>query len=112
MLGKEDYERVVPGRYAGDGDDVFMRSVIKNYALEGKDKDHEDKPTGKFYLDEVQAKALATEVLATHKGLKGKNLKTYLDTFWAKSWGHFDVNTNGIIDAAAAPGLMRFLSSD
>lgn len=116
MLGKREYERVVPPRYAGDGDDIFMRSVIKNYALEGKTKaekeDEEDKPNGKFYLDEVQAKALASEVLATHKGLTGKNLKTYLDTYWAKSWGHFDVNQTGVIDADAAPRLMRFLASD
>jgi len=99
MLGKDEYERVVPGRYMGDGDDIFMRSVIKNYALEGKDKEHDDKPTGKFFLDEVQAKALATEVLQTHKQLKGATLKKYLDTYWAKSWGHFDVNQTGMIDA-------------
>jgi len=80
MLGNAEYERVVPGRYAGEGDDIFMRSVLKNYALEGKDK-KEDKdgketevPNGKFFLDEVQAKALATEVLATHKKLTGANL--------------------------------------
>ena len=118
MLGGNEYERVVPARYTGDSDDIFMRSVIKNYALEGKIKadpdvkDSEDKPNGKFYLDEVQAKALASEVLHTHKGLAGKNLKTYLDTYWAKSWGHFDVNQTGMIDADAAPRLMRFLASD
>lgn len=109
---KDEYERVVPARYAGEGDDIFMRSVIKNYALEGKNKDAEDVPTGKFFLDEVQAKALASEVLQTHKGLHGNKLKSYLDTYWAKSWGHFDVNQTGIIDAEAAPRLMRFLASD
>ena len=116
MLGKKEYERVVPPRYAADSDDIFMRSVIKNYALEGKIKaelkDEEDRPSGKFYLDEVQAKALANEVLHTHKGLSGPNLKTYMDTYWAKAWGHFDVNQSGIIDADAAPRLMRFLASD
>ena len=96
MLGKTEYERVVPPRYAADSDDIFMRSVIKNYALEGKIKaekeDEDDKPSGKFFLDEVQAKALASEVMTTHKGLTGANLKKYMDTYWAKSWGHFDVN--------------------
>jgi hypothetical protein len=57
MLGGKEYERVVPARYTADSDDIFMRSVIKNYALEGKIKaekeDEEDKPSGKFYLDEV-----------------------------------------------------------
>merc|ERR1719183_2435010 len=30
------YERVTTGRFAGDTDDIFMRSMIENYALEGK----------------------------------------------------------------------------
>ena len=118
MLGAEEYQRVVPARFEGDGDDIFMRSVIRNYALEGKDKkkgkdgEEVEVPNGKFFLDEVQSKALATEVLTTHKGLSGANLKKYLDTYWTKSWGHFDVNQTGMIDAAAAPRLMRFLASD
>jgi hypothetical protein len=88
-----------------------MKSVMNKYALEGKDEDTE-KPTGVFTLDETQAKALATEVLGTHKGLSGANLKNYLSTYWAKSWGHFDVNRTGSIPAEQAPGLMRFLASD
>merc|ERR1719352_1538957 len=111
MLGGDAYERQIPAHFSGDGDDLFMRSVLKNYALEGKDEDTE-KPTGKFSLDETQAKALATEVLGTHKGLSGANLKNYMDTYWAKSWGHFDVNRSGSIEAIRAPQLMRFLASD
>ena len=103
MLGGAAYERVLPAHFEGDGDDLFMRSVIKNYALELKTDDDDKKPTGKFFLDEVQAKALASEVLATHKGLTGNQLKSYLDTYWAKSWGHFDVNKAGAIEAIKAP---------
>ena len=88
-----------------------MKSVFKNYALEGKDEDTE-KPTGVFTLDETQARALAKEVLATHKGLTGKNFDNYMSTYWAKAWGHFDVNRKGSIPAEQAPGLMRFLASD
>ena len=88
-----------------------MRSVMSNYALEGKDDDTE-KPTGVFTLDETQAKALAKEVLGSHKGLSGDKFKSYMDTYWAKSWGHFDVNKTGSIAADLAPGLMRFLASD
>ena len=115
MLGAKEYERVIPAHFSGDGDDLFMRSVIKNYALEGKtDNDDETKrePNGKFTLDETQARALATEVLSTHKGLSGANLKNYMDTYWAKAWGHFDVNRSGSIEAIKAPQLMRFLASD
>ena len=53
-------------RRAGDGDDIFMRSMIENYALE--EKTAEDKktgykggePTGKFWMDEFAAKAAAS----------------------------------------------------
>ena len=37
-LGTAVYERVVPARFADNGDD-FMVSMIKNYALEGKKED-------------------------------------------------------------------------
>merc|ERR1711907_853831 len=108
-LGNE-YERKIP-KHIDQGDDLFMKSVMKNYALEGKDEDTQ-KPTGVFTLDETQAKALAYEVLSTHKGLSGANNKGYMDTYWAKAWGHFDVNKTGSIPAEQAPGLMRFLASD
>ena len=44
QLGAKEYVRVVPARFATDEDDIFMRSMIQNYALEEKDKD--DMPTG------------------------------------------------------------------
>ena len=34
-LGASEYKRVVPARFAADSDDIFMRSMIENYALEG-----------------------------------------------------------------------------
>ena len=54
----------------------------------------------------------AREVLATHKGLSGAALDKYMDTYWSKAWGHFDVNRTGAIPIMYAPGLMRFLASD
>ena len=117
--GDNPYERVTPKRFATSDDDIFMRSMIEQYALEGKACEEDDagkkvncKPNGKFFLNEKQAKVAAKEVLATHKGLTGDALKTYLDTYWAKAWGHFDVNRSGIIEVLKAPQLMRFLSSD
>ena len=69
-------------------------------------------PTGVFTLSESSAKALAMEVLATHKNIKGGAQVKYLDTYWSKAWGHFDVNRTGRIPALYCPGLMRFLMSD
>ena len=109
-LGGGVYDRVTPARFSADSDDIFMRSVIQNYAQEGSWKDGE--PTGVFTLTESSAKALAMEVLATHKNISGAAQATYLDTYWAKAWGHFDVNRTGSIPILHAPGLMRFLSSD
>ena len=109
-LGGGAYSRVTPERFAADSDDIFMRSVIQNYAQEGATKDGE--PTGVFTLTESSAKALAMEVLATHKDIKGAAQGTYLDSYWAKAWGHFDVNRTGSIPILYAPQLMRFLSSD
>ena len=111
----DGYERVIPARFTAGSDDIFMRSVLSAYAQEGKKCDDDGsncKPTGAFTLDSATARRLASEVLATHKGLKGDALKSYLDTYFAKAWGHFDVNKSGSIEAIKAPQLMRFLASD
>ena len=109
-LGGGAYSRVTPARFSGDSDDIFMRSVIQNYAQEGATDGGE--PTGVFTLSESSAKALAMEVLATHKSIKGAAQVAYLDSYWAKAWGHFDVNRTGSIPILYAPQLMRFLMSD
>jgi hypothetical protein len=76
-----------------------MRSVFANYA------------SGEW-LSKSGAKALAREVLSTHKGLKGSALNEYLATYFNKAWGHFDVNRVGKIEALKADNFLRFLASD
>ena len=110
QLGAGGYNRDVPARFSADSDDIFMRSMYNNYAIEAKDGD--GKPTGVFTLNELGARMAAEEVLATHKGLSGAALQNYLNSYWAKAWGHFDVNRTGSIPILYAPGLMRFLASD
>ena len=114
-----DYSRVIPANFAADADDIFMRSVTTNYAQEGAECDElEDgtlvncKPTGVFTLNKSAARALATEVLGTHAGLSGDALTSYLDTYFDKAWGHFDVMQTGSIAAARSGALCRFLLSD
>jgi hypothetical protein len=70
--------------------------MIKNYAKEGEAED--GSPNGTFWMSEATAEAAAKEVLGTHKGLKGDELEKYLDTYWGKTWGHFDVNKSGHIE--------------
>ena len=109
------YERVVSDRFSGDADDIFMRSMIANYAVEKKACDDEGKnckPSGQFWLNKAGARAAAAEVLATHKQLSGDALSKYMDTYFDKAWGHFDVNRVGVIEIIKSPLLMRFLASD
>mgnify|MGYP000285719157 CR=1 FL=1 len=104
------YVRTIPERFSADSDDLFMRSMISSYATEGENKDGTS--DGVFTMTEAQTKAAATEVLATHKGLTGAAADAYLATYFAKAWGHFDVNKTGAIAVYRTPELMRFLCSD
>ena len=88
-----------------------MRSMYENYAMEAADPDS-GRPTGAFYMNEATTRAAAREVLATHKGLTGANLDNYLNSYFAKAWGHFDVNRTGKVAPENMPSFMRFLMSD
>merc|ERR1711934_377713 len=115
MLGANAYERVTPARFANDDDDIFMRSMIQNYAIEKNCTEDKDEPAttcGKFVMNEATMRAAASEVLCTHKGLCGGSPQSYLDTYFAKAWGHFDVNRTGEIEVIKSPQFMRFLASD
>jgi len=110
-----EYERKIPDRFSADTDDLFMRSMVTTYALEGKTCDDKGKncaPNGSFWMSEATTRAAATEVIGTHKGLTGDAAAKYLDTFFAKAWGHFDVNRTGYVEVIKMPQLMRFLCSD
>ena len=109
-LGALEYTRIVPARFASDNDDIFMRSMINNFALEEKTED--GLPSGKFYMNKPVTMAAAREVLATHKGLTGKALDDYLATYFEKAWGHYDVMKTGRIEVSFTPLFMRFLASD
>merc|ERR550514_198253 len=105
------YERVAPDNFAADSDDLFMRSMIMKYAMEGKNKEDES-PTGEFFMDEASTRAACAEVLSTHKNLKGAELGSYLKTYFPRTWAHYDVNKEGKIGVEVMPAFMRFLASD
>merc|ERR1719243_325997 len=99
---------------------IFMRSMIEQYALEERNKitEHDNglktggEPNGKFWMNQAAPLAAAKEVLGTHKGLSGKLLDDYINTYFAKAWGHFDVNQTGYVEVIKMPQFMRFLCSD
>merc|ERR1711934_965522 len=70
------YLRVPPVRFAADSDDLFMRSMIMNYAAEEKTKD--GVPNGNFFLNKASAERAMTEVVGTH--MKGTDAKSYIAT--------------------------------
>ena len=121
-IGAVAYERVITPRFSSDSDDIFMRSMIENYANEAKTPkvtaadgtvtDAGGEPTGSFWMTKSAAMSAAREVLATHKGLTGGALSTYIDTYFNKAWGHFDVNQVGEIEVIKMPMFIRFLASD
>merc|ERR1712107_388065 len=88
------YERVTTPRFSADTDDIFMRSMIEQYALEERTQvtEHDDgtksggEPSGKFWMNQAAALAASKEVLATHKGLSGKLLDDYITTYFGKAW--------------------------
>jgi hypothetical protein len=110
MLGGGGYERQTPSRFAADSDDIFMRSMIEQYALEQKTK--EGYPSGKFWMDEASTRAAAAEVLETNCNMKGASKGEWLSTYFGKAWGHFDVNRSGKVEVIKMPQFMRFLCSD
>ena len=113
MLGDSiigEYKRVTPPRFADDTDDIFMRSMIEQYALEQKTK--KGFPSGNFWMNEATTRAAAAEVLETHKGMKGGELASYLEKYFPKAWRHFDVNMTGFVEVIKMPQFMRFLASD
>ena len=77
-IGWNGYERIVPSLYCGlgSGDDMFMWSMINNYARE---KSVNGKPTGKFFFKPIDARFASYEILQTHLGLKGKEAEDYLN---------------------------------
>ena len=62
------YDRVVPSNFAEGTDDLLMRSLITNYALEGKT---DGEPNGHFYLTKSGIEAVSREVVGTHFGWSG-----------------------------------------
>ena len=99
----------MPKRYAEQEDD-FMKSMIMNYALEGKNDD--GTPNGKFTLTKARAMAAAKEVLTTHKKMAGKDLDSYMKTYCDRTFAHFDITKDGMVDVDMMPQFMRFLASD
>ena len=98
------YKRVVPERFSEERDDLLMESIIKKYAREIK---VEGKLTGTMMLNLEDAKALAAEVLGSHKSM---GYSQQVDAMSVDdAFNHFDVNHDGLIEAERCPQFLRYL---
>merc|ERR1712227_228515 len=87
-------ERVITSHFSADSDDIFMRSMIKNYAHEKRTAIEElddgtkigGEPTGSFWMGKKDMERASKEVLKTHKGLSGDALATYMETYFPRTW--------------------------
>ena len=98
------YKRVVPDRFTEERDDQLMESVIEKYAREIK---VEGKLTGTMMLNLEDAKALAAEVLGSHKSMGYSQQVDRMSV--DDAFNHFDVNHDGLIEAERAPQFLRYL---
>ena len=77
--------------FQGETADTFTSKIIRDFAIEGQDKDS-GKPNGKFWMDKDKTKKASYEVLSTHLGLKGKAADAHLKKYFKEVWDHMDVN--------------------
>merc|ERR1712184_41380 len=97
-------------RFNADSDDLFMRSMIQNYAAEEKLED--GTPSGKFFMTKASAILACREIVGTHMKMSGDDAKKYVDEYFPRTWDHFDVNGAGNIEVERMPQLARFILSD
>ena len=108
--GGTGYKRALPARFTGDGanDDLFMKSILTKWALEGKNKD--GSPNGKFFMDQAGCTTVAKEVFTNNLGWKAAEIDAHLKTYFERAWKHFDVWLVGRINAEETPQFLRFLA--
>lgn len=102
--GSDYYSRVTPDHFSAGSDDLLMRSLIQNYALEGKVGNG---PTGQFYLDKNGVAAVAEEVVRSHLGYTGEKKQNFISTNLARCWKHFDVLKKNYLLVEEAPQFLK-----
>lgn len=107
--GKE-YTRQFPEEFNDESPNKFMHHMLAEYALEQKDDN--GKPAGNFLMNKKWTQEASREVLQKHKKLQGAELDKYMNQFFGRTWEHFDVNDNNMLDALDMPAFMKYLCSD
>ena len=96
------YEREVPDKYA---DDLFMKSLITKWSIEGKNGD--GSKNGHFFMTKDHVLQAAQEVVQTHLGFTGSKRDAFINERLDKLWAHHDVLKEGFIETDKAAVLLR-----
>ena len=87
-----------------------MKAIYTKFAMEKKDdKGH---GTGVFKMDKAHTQQVARDVAIKNKNLKGKDLDAFMTQYFDKTWDHFDVNQDGVLDTIDMTAFMKYLVSD
>ena len=105
-----EYVRTLPEQFNEESPNKFMKAVIENFALE--EKSDKGQPSGTFMMDKKQAMALSKDVIGKSKKIQGKELDDYMNQYFARTWEHFNVNNDAVIDALDMPGFQKYMLSD
>ena len=105
------YNRVIPANFSADKDDLLMRSIISNYAIEGRLKDGSG-PNGEFYLTRAAGEDVAAAIVEQHFGFTGEKNTNFVKSRMDKLWPYYDVLSEGFLDVEKASPLLRDLVDD
>ena len=105
-----EYIRTFPAQFDEDTENKFMRKVIDEYALEKKNSKGE--PSGVFVMDKKSTKALGQDVIKAVKKLDDKQIGSYMNQYFSRTWEHFDVNETGKLEALDMTAFCKYLISD
>ena len=98
------YNRGMPDRFVAERDDRLMNSMVGAYSREVF---NDGAPTGHLFLNKVDARNAANEVIANHKNEDRQT--DYEGDRFEDTWNHFDVNKDGLVEVERMPQFMRML---
>ena len=105
-----EYVRTLPEMFNEESPNKFMKNVIENFALE--QKTDKGQPSGTFMMDKKQTMACSKDLVGKAKKIQGKELDEFMSQYFARTWEHFDVNNDQLLDAADMPGFQKYMLSE
>merc|ERR1712159_391472 len=97
--------RSVPSQFSEGKDDLLVKSLIQNYAVEAIDAD--GAPNGDFYLTKDGAKDAASEIVETHLGYTGDKADAFINANFERAWNHADLLKNGFLTVEEGPAIFK-----